>query len=277
MTDAVRRGQIEPVGAMWVEPDCNVPSGEALVRQITMGWRWFRDHLGVEVDGIFLPDVFGYPSQLPQLARLAGLRWFCTQKISWNRVNRFPHHSFWWEGLDGTRLFTHFPPADTYNAELTAAQLGRHVTAFAEPRWATRSLMLFGYGDGGGGPTRALLERARRVADVDGLPPVRQERVAEFFSAAVEEAEAAGDRVPVWVGELYLEMHRGTYTTQGFVKAGNRRAQEGLREAELWSALRAAEDGWDVWPEEGLSAGWKETLTQQFHDILPGLVDHMGL
>jgi alpha-mannosidase len=264
---AAARGQVEPVGAMWVEPDCNLPSGESLVRQITVGQRWWRDHLGVEVKGVFLPDVFGYAAGMPQLLKLAGLDWFCTQKISWNRVNRFPHHSFWWEGIDGSTVFAHFPPADTYNAELTAEQLLRHVHRFTDHASATSSLMLYGYGDGGGGPTEQLLRRALQVRSVEGLPPVQQGTIQSFFDGAIAEAEARGDEVPRWVGELYFEMHRGTFTSQADAKRGNRVGERLLRDAELWSALTLPAGRW---PRAELERLWRTLLTLQFHDILPG-------
>jgi alpha-mannosidase len=268
LRERVAAGQIEPVGAMWVEPDCNLPSGESLARQIIHGWRWFRDHLGIESRGLFLPDVFGFSAQLPQLARLAGLEWFTSIKMSWNDLNRFPYNTFWWEGLDGSRLFTHFPPSDTLSATLAARQLlvGQQV----DKGPPILSLALFGYGDGGGGPTRELLQRARRVADLEGLPRVRMQTLDEFFADAQAAADVDGDQVPVWSGELYLETHRGCYTTHADAKRGNRRAQESLREVELWWALRAADRGFLSWPQAALDEAWTTMLALQQHDILPG-------
>ena len=274
MLAAVRRGQLEPVGAAWVEPDCNVPSGESMIRQLVHGWRWFRDHVGVEVDGVFVPDVFGYPASLPSLLAGSGLTWFSTQKISWSRVNRFPHHSFWWRGVDGSRVFAHFPPADTYNAELSVEQLRRHVERFNDHRTAATSLALFGFGDGGGGPTRQLVERAALVRNVEDLPTLELGTVEAFHRAAVAEIEAvdaAGGEAPMWSGELYLEMHRGTYTTHRDAKGGNRRMEHLLVEAETWWSARCLEaGGWSSYPQAELDAAWKEVLTLQFHDILPG-------
>ncbi len=222
-----REGRFVPVGGMWVESDTNMPGGEALARQFVAGDRFFREELGVESDGVWLPDSFGYSAALPQIAVAAGRRWFLTQKISWNETNRFPHHTFAWEGIDGTRIFTHFPPVDTYGAELSAAELARAQRQFAEKGRARTSLVPFGWGDGGGGPTREMLAAAARTRDLEGSPRVTLSSPSEFFAAA--EAEYAAP--PVWSGELYLEFHRGTYTSQARTKRGNRRSEHLLREA----------------------------------------------
>ena len=263
--DHVRTGGFIPVGGMWVEPDTNMPGGEALARQFVHGKRFFLDEFGIETREAWLPDSFGYSAALPQLIAHAGARWFLTQKISWNRTNRFPHHTFHWEGIDGTRIYTHFPPADTYEAELTAAELAHPEHTFAEHGRATRSLIPFGHGDGGGGPTRDMLARAYRTADLEGSPRVRLETPAAFFTAA----EAENPRPPVWTGELYLEAHRGTYTSQARTKQGNRRNEHLLREAELWWATAATRHGLD-YPHQQLDRLWKTVLLGQFHDILPG-------
>jgi alpha-mannosidase len=262
----VAEGRFEVVGSMWVEADCNVPSGESLIRQIVHGRRFFRDELGVDTDNLWLPDVFGYAASLPQVLAAAGIRHFLTQKISWNQVNRFPHHTFWWEGIDGTRVFSHFPPADTYNGDFSVAQLQHGASSFAEKALCDRSMYLYGWGDGGGGPTEDMLERARRVADLEGLPMVELTGARAAFEAL--EAEVPGDELPVWVGELYLEMHRGTYTTHGEVKRANRTQELALRDAELWSAAA----GIDV--AEELDVAWKQLLLHQFHDIIPGSSIH---
>jgi alpha-mannosidase len=263
--EAAKAGQWAPVGGMWVETDGNLPSGESLARQFAIGKRFFLEEFGVDCQGAWLPDSFGYSAAYPQLARLAGMRWFLTQKISWNQTNRFPHHTFWWEGIDGSRIFTHFPPADTYNGTLTAAELARAVANYAEKGIGTTSLLPFGHGDGGGGPTREMLERARRVADLEGSPRVVIEHPDAFFAAAEQEYPHA----PVWSGELYLELHRGTFTTQARTKAGNRRAERLLREAEQWAAAASVQRGAD-YPYERLDRLWKSVLLHQFHDILPG-------
>ena len=207
--------------------------------------------------------MFGFTAALPQIFRRAGVEWFLTQKLSWNQYNVMPHHSFRWEGIDGSRVFAHFPPADTYGGNMTVDELRKGVDRFLDHGIASRSLYPFGHGDGGGGPTAEMLEAARRMRDLDGVPPVVIEGPRAFFEAAAGEAADW----PVWVGELYLELHRGTYTTHADVKLGNRRGEHALREAELWAAtvLPAAE-----YPGTELEEAWKMLLLHQFHDILPG-------
>jgi alpha-mannosidase len=262
MKTRIAEGRLEPTGSMWVEADCNIPSGESLVRQIVYGKRFYLDELGIETNDVWLPDVFGYSAALPQIMARSGIRWFLTQKLSWNQYNVLPHHSFLWEGIDGSRVFTHFPPADTYGGNMSVRELRYSVANFKDHERATRSLYLFGWGDGGGGPTAEMLESARRLADIDGLPRLTMEGPRRFFT----EAEAEIDDPAVWVGELYLELHRGTYTSQAATKAGNRRAELALREAELWSATLAGPDD----PGAELEELWKLLLLHQFHDIIPG-------
>ncbi|MFJ2911354.1 glycoside hydrolase family 38 C-terminal domain-containing protein [Streptomyces sp. NPDC087228] len=264
---AVADGQWVPVGSMWVESDANMPGGEALARQLVHGKRFFERELGVETEEIWLPDSFGYTAAFPQLARLAGVKWFLTQKLSWNQSNKMPHHTFWWEGIDGTRVFTHFPPVDTYNAQFHGLELAHAERNFAEKGVATRSLVPFGWGDGGGGPTREMMEKARRLQDLEGSPRVGIESPSAFFAAAEEEY---GALAPVWSGELYLELHRATYTTQAKTKQGNRRSEHLLREAELWATAAALRTSGHPYPYERLDRLWKTVLLHQFHDILPG-------
>ncbi|MFJ6726535.1 alpha-mannosidase [Streptomyces sp. NPDC091281] len=265
--EAVARGQWVPVGGMWVESDGNLPGGEAVARQLVHGKRFFIDNLGIETKGVWLPDSFGYNAAYPQLAKLAGNEWFLTQKISWNQTNRFPHHTFWWEGIDGTRIFTHFPPVDTYNASFSGEEMDLAVRNYAEKGAGTRSLAPFGWGDGGGGPTREIMERARRLADLEGSAKVVVEHPDAFFAKARAEYPDA----PVWNGELYLELHRATYTSQARTKQGNRRSEHLLREAELWATTAALHhpDRF-AYPYERLDRLWKTVLLHQFHDILPG-------
>ena len=269
MQEAAKAGQWLPVGGQWVEADGNLPGGEALARQLVHGKRFFIDEFGVDCQGVWLPDSFGYTAAYPQLARLAGMQWFLTQKISWNQTNKFPHHTFWWEGIDGSRIFTHFPSADTYNGTFEGSELAHAVRNYADKGGGTRSLLPFGHGDGGGGPTREMLERARRVRDLEGSPRVEITSPDAFFAAAQEEYAEA----PVWSGELYLELHRATFTSQARTKAGNRRSEHLLREAELWAASAAVhapiDDPYD-YPYDELDRLWKVVLLHQFHDILPG-------
>jgi alpha-mannosidase len=263
--ERIESGQFVPVGGMWVEADTNMPGGEAMVRQFVHGKRYFAEKFGMDTAEVWLPDSFGFSAALPQLIALSGSRYFLTQKISWNKVNRFPHHTFLWEGIDGTRVFTHFPPVATYNSDLSGAELALASRQFADSARANHSLVPFGWGDGGGGPTRETLERARRTADLEGSPQVRIESPAAFFSRA----EADYTDPPVWWGELYLELHRGTYTSQARIKQGNRRSEHLLREAELWAATATIRTG-AAYPYQELDRLWKTVLLHQFHDILPG-------
>ncbi|MEY9952063.1 alpha-mannosidase [Leifsonia sp. EB34] len=261
----VAEGRFVPVGGMWVESDTNLPGSEAMARQFVEGKRFFREELGYEPREVWLPDSFGYSGALPQIAREAGMDHFLTQKISWNETNRFPHHTFEWEGIDGTRIFTHFPPVDTYNSILSGGELAHAEQNFADKGRANTSLVPFGFGDGGGGPTREMVAAAARTADLEGSPTVRVAAPSAFFAAA----RAEFDPAPVWAGELYLEFHRGTYTSQARTKQGNRRSEALLHEAELWAATATVRTG-AAYPAEELRAAWRTVLLQQFHDILPG-------
>ncbi|MFE4817031.1 alpha-mannosidase [Streptomyces sp. NPDC056704] len=263
---AVADGNWAPVGGMWVEADGNLPGGEALARQLIHGKRFFIEHFGIETKGVWLPDSFGYNAAYPQLAKLAGNDWFLTQKLSWNQTNKLPHHSFWWEGLDGTRIFTHFPPVDTYNVEFSGKEMAHAVRNYQDKGRGTTSLAPFGHGDGGGGPTREMMERARRLANLEGSAKVRVEHPDAFFATARE--EIPGDQV--WSGELYLELHRATYTSQARTKQGNRRSEHRMREAELWATTAAVNAPGYSYPYEKLDRLWKTVLLHQFHDILPG-------
>lgn len=262
--EKVKSGQWEINGAMWVEADCNITGGESLVRQILYGKRFWQQEFGVDTDTLWLPDVFGYAASLPQILQKSGVKYFLTQKISWNQTNKFPHHTFWWQGIDGTRVFTHFPPADTYNGNCTPRELAYNVHNFRDHDRAKRSLYVFGYGDGGGGPTVEMLENLRRLGNVDGMPKTQAGTVSSFFAKALEEADDA----PVWVGELYLELHRGTYTTQARNKRNNRKCEFLLRDAEFLACLRP--NGIQQYPAADLDRAWKLVLTNQFHDIIPG-------
>ncbi|MFT3970088.1 MAG: glycoside hydrolase family 38 C-terminal domain-containing protein [Micropruina sp.] len=262
---AVAEGRFVPVGGMWVECDAVLPGGEALIRQFAYGQRFFREEFGLECSGAWLPDSFGYSAALPQLLRGAGFEWFLTQKISWNERNRFPHHTFWWEGIDGSRIFTHFPSMDTYNSELNAEELARAARQYREKAVGSTSLAPTGYGDGGGGTTREMIARAKRLADLEGSPRVSWEAPDAFFARARAELPEPA----VWRGELYLERHRGTYTSQHAMKQGNRRSEALLAEAELWSAVAAVRAG-HPYPYDALDRVWRDVLLHQFHDILPG-------
>lgn len=263
--EKVAVGQFVLVGGQWVEPDTNMPGGESTVRQLVHGKRFFLEEFGVETTEVWLPDTFGYTASLPQIVRLSGSVWFMTQKISWNQTNAMPHHTFWWEGIDGTRVFTHFPPIETYNAELSPAELAHAQRTYRDHGAGTVSLAPFGWGDGGGGPTREMVAAAHRQSDLDGSPRVQLGTPREFF----EQARAERDELPVWSGEMYLELHRGTLTSQLRTKQGNRRVERLLREAELWSTTATVTSA-HPYPYEDLERIWRRTLLLQFHDILPG-------
>jgi len=263
--DRVAAGQWIPVGGTWIEPDCNLPSGESLVRQFLHGQRFFERELGRRCNEFWNPDVFGYNGQLPQIMRGAGIERFLTQKLSWNRFNQPPYHTFTWQGIDGSEVLAHFPPADTYNAEATVAELRRSAREYKDHDRSRHSLLVFGYGDGGGGPTPDMLETLRRVGDLEGLPRTTITTSDAFFDALAADAED----VPTVVGELYFEYHRGTYTNQAAVKLGNRTGERALHDAEAIAAIAHRETG-AAYPAERLTELWQTLLTNQFHDILPG-------
>ncbi|WP_374686578.1 glycoside hydrolase family 38 C-terminal domain-containing protein [Promineifilum sp.] len=290
----VAEGRWEPIGGMWVEADCNISGPESLARQLVLGRRFFRDRFGPAAESpvLWLPDVFGYAWNLPQLIREAGLEYFFTIKIGWNQTNQMPFDSFWWQGLDGTRVLTHFStapegPGDaggggtggfqtrpynlrataTYNANLTPfAALGSWVKLKHKATQRTM-LMAYGYGDGGGGPTREMNETAGALRHFPGLPRVTQGRVIDFFRQL--EAESGGE-LPVWNSELYLEIHRGTYTTQSRNKRANRRSEFLLHDAEFLAALATTLDPAYAYPHEMLRRAWELVCLNQFHDIIPG-------
>jgi len=258
-------GRFVPVGGMWVESDTNMPGGEALARQLLAGKSFFMREFGVEPLEVWLPDSFGYTAAFPQIVSAAGSKYFLTQKISWNETNTMPHHTFNWEGIDGTQVFTHFPPVDTYNSLLSGEELARAQRQYSEKGASNVSLVPFGYGDGGGGPTREMLAAAERTKSLEGSPSVRIATPRAFF----EEAKDSYPNPPVWSGELYLEFHRGTYTSQAKTKSGNRRSEHLLREAELWATVAFLRTG-ATYPYDRLEAAWQTVLLNQFHDILPG-------
>jgi alpha-mannosidase len=263
--ERVLEGRFVPVGGMWVESDTNLPGGEAMARQFVAGKGFFLREFGIDTPEVWLPDSFGYSAAMPQIVRASGSRYFLTQKPSWNETNVMPHHTFAWEGIDGTRVFTHFPPVDTYNAILSAEDLHRAQRQYKEKGDANTSLVPFGYGDGGGGPTREMVAAAERTRSLEGSPTVEMASPLSFF----ERAEAELPKPPVWSGELYLEFHRGTYTSQARTKRGNRRSEHLLREAELWATAASIRAGLE-YPWAELDEAWHTVLLNQFHDILPG-------
>ncbi|PLT47021.1 Alpha-mannosidase [Paenibacillus pasadenensis] len=263
--ERVAEGRWEVQGAMWVEPDVNIPGGEALVRQILYGKRFFLQEFGVETETLWLPDVFGYTGSLPQLLASSGVRYMMTQKLSWSVYNQHPHHSFIWEGIDGTGILTHLPPEDTYNSPAAPRSLAKIERDYLDKGVSGHALMLFGIGDGGGGPGEEHLERLSRLSNLSGLPPAKQETSLAFFRK-LEEEEPLLERHR---GELYLEKHQGTLTTQARSKRYNRLMELALRETEFAASLALALGG-EGYPGEMLERIWKEVLLYQFHDIVPG-------
>jgi alpha-mannosidase len=266
--ERIESGQWIVVGGTWIEPDCNIPSGESLCRQFLFGQRYFQREFGVRCREFWNPDVFGYNGQLPQIMHLAGITRFLTQKLSWNRFNKPRHGTFIWQGIDGSEVLAHFPPADTYNAMMSGpegnvAWLRANAAQFKDHDRAHQGAMLFGYGDGGGGPTKDMLETLRRCADLQGLPRFKQRSSDEFFTLIEKDLTDP----PLQVGELYFEYHRGTYTSQALVKRNNRKAENLLHDLEfLATAIAPA----PAYPRKQINELWEVLLLNQFHDILPG-------
>ena len=258
----VREGRWEIQGGMFVEADCNLISGESMIRQFLHGKNFFRDEFRVNVRNLWLPDVFGYSAAMPQIIRKAGCDYFLTQKISWSQVNKFPYHTFRWIGVDGTEVLTHFPPEDTYNGTATAVLRLKGANQFNEAGFLPGFMSLVGIGDGGGGPSENHLERARILHDLRDCPKSQW----QFASDSFELLAKYRGQLPEWHGELYLEMHRGTLTTQSRTKRGNRKCEQALAAWETFAAGLPASE----WPRGQLDTAWKTVLLNQFHDIIPG-------
>ncbi len=263
--EAIRKGQWIADGAMWVEPDTNMASGEALVRQLLYGRAYYRDVLGVDSTILWLPDTFGYTGALPQILQGCGVKYLVTQKIFWsyNEGDQFPYHYFTWEGIDGTDVTAFLPTSYTYQTDPT--EIAKVWKGRVQERDLDAFLLPFGYGDGGGGPTRDHIEYMLREENLEGLPKVRPADPLTFF----KEMEEEGGPVNTYTGELYFSAHRGTYTSQAKVKKNNRLAELALRDMEIWgSAARRLKDA--AYDTQEAGDLWKELLLHQFHDILPG-------
>ena len=266
LVTAVKSGRFIPVGGLWVEMDGNIPSGESFCRQMLYGQQEFMKSFGRYCDVFWLPDTFGYSAQLPQLMRQAGMERFLTQKMSWNLVNKFPHHSFLWEGIDGSAVLTHFPPADSYACEISVKEAMHSANNFADKGRSSVGLWLYGYGDGGGGVDEAMLQRLSRLSDVTELPKVKPSSPSSFFDIL----EAERENLCVWRGELYLELHNGTYTSQAKVKTANRRMELALRDVEMLEAIKLLSGSGPEMEVRNWETEWKKVLLNQFHDVLPG-------
>jgi alpha-mannosidase len=274
---SVKKGNWEIIGGMWVEADCNVTGSESLARQFLLGRTFFREHFGMDVESpiLWLPDVFGYSANLPQLIKLAGLKYFFTSKISCNQYNRHPYDTFNWQGIDGTRVLTHFAttPYDesakfsTYNGMVTPMDVMGTWTTFQQKELHQQLLLAYGYGDGGGGPTREMLENIRELNNFPSMPRLHQGSAGEFFKKL---ETACDNNLPVWNGELYLELHRGTYTTQSRNKRENRKAEFLMHDTEFLATLASIIDKKYSYPAADLRKAWELICLNQFHDIIPG-------
>ncbi|CAN5124673.1 glycoside hydrolase family 38 C-terminal domain-containing protein [soil metagenome] len=261
MKHAVASGRLEIQGSFWIEPDTNLPSGESLVRQAIVGRRFLKDEFGLTDDQLrlcWLPDTFGYNGNLPQILRKSGMDWFQTIKLAWNKVNDFPHRTFHWEGIDGSSVLVHMPPEGDYNSRGAADGLLAGLAKYPE-RALNTALLVYGSGDGGGGPGEIHHEVVAREQNLRGLPRVRHSTAADFFRA-LEQREVGHTHV----GELYLETHQGTYTTQAQIKRHNRLVERKLHEVEALAVI-VGDDSRPVLEER-----WREVLLNQFHDIIPG-------
>ncbi|KAF8475945.1 glycosyl hydrolases family 38 N-terminal domain-containing protein, partial [Kalaharituber pfeilii] len=270
----VHEGKFQFIGGSWVEHDTNMPSGESLVRQFLLGQRYFQSRFGSRCKTFWLPDTFGYSPQLPQLCRLAGMTRFLTQKLSWNNINKFPHTTFNWIALDGTQVLCHMPPAETYTSMAHFGDMKRSVSQHKSLDNDETSLLVFGHGDGGGGPTVEHIEKLRRcrgISDTVGLlPRVHMGDSVDDFFSRLEGKVISGQKFATWYGELYFELHRGTYTTQSNNKKFNRKAEVLMREVETMAAYASITDKDYQYPKKDIDHLWRMICLCQFHDCLPG-------
>lgn len=278
----VKDGNWEVDGGMWLEADCNIPSGESLVRQILVGSRFIKEEFNKDVEYLWLPDVFGYSWALPQILKKSGIDMFMTTKISWNQYNRMPHDTFKWRGIDGSEILTHFittpepwsQPGSwfyTYNGRLTPKTVKGVWDAYTDKGITNDLLVSYGFGDGGGGVNREMLEYRKRLDKMPGLPNVKTGKASEYFRCLKEKVEKTDEYVHTWDGELYLEYHRGTYTSQAYTKMMNRKLELLYRETEWLSSVAClTNNDWSLYDNNEITKGWKTILRNQFHDIIPG-------
>ncbi|KAI0248419.1 glycoside hydrolase family 38 protein [Lactifluus subvellereus] len=273
--EKVRAGMFYPIGGSWVENDANMPSGEALARQMIFGQRYFESRFGLRSRVGWLPDSFGLTGALPQIIRGAGMDYFFTQKLSWNNINVFPHSTFNWVGIDGTQVLCHMTPVDTYNAQATAGDIKKALTNHKNLESSSASLLVFGNGDGGGGPLAKMLENLRRLRGTANtsreLPVVHMGPSVDEFFDHLKTSSDAGRKLPNWRGELYLEFHRGTYTSHGSIKKGNRKSEILLRDAEHVATLASLFKSENYqYPKQALDDSWEKVLLNQCTQLLPG-------
>lgn len=272
--ERIKEGQWEITGGMWVEPDTNIPSGESLVRQFVYGKRFVREEFGKEMKLVWLPDVFGYSGAFPQIMKKCGMKYFMTTKISWNQYNHFPYDTFMWRGIDGTEIFTHFITTledgswfYTYNGHMDPEEVTGIWKNYKDKDKNDELLIAFGWGDGGGGPTREMLEQSRVMKNIPGIPKVEITSAETYFEKIYQNTDH--EKLGKWDGELYFELHRGTYTSQAANKRYNRKSENLLHDIEAMTVM-AWLDGRCEWPKEVLDKMWERVLLNQFHDILPG-------
>lgn len=264
LKEKIKQGKFEVAGGMYVEPDCNIPAAESLVRQLLYGQHYYREKFGITVENCWLPDVFGNSWILPQILKKAGVKYFVSNKMStWNDTNRFPHNHFIWKGIDGSEVYACVPPTHFISWN-TPQQIVENWESLQDKNACGETMNMFGYGDGGSGATEEMIEYMNRLNDVPGLPAVRHIRGDEFLKQNLE----GNDKLECWDGELYLEMHRGTFTTKGILKKLNRQLEFLLRDAELLCTVASLEGF--KYPYEVIKAAWKKLMINQFHDILPG-------
>ncbi|CEM62878.1 alpha-mannosidase [Treponema phagedenis] len=275
----IKNKRWEPEGGMWVEADCNLPSGESFVRQFIHGKKFFKEEFGVDNKILWLPDVFGYSASLPQICKKCGIDYFMTTKITWSQINKLPYDTFNWKGIDGTELFTHFVTGIDYESQKEGhfttynGFLDPSTTRGAWERYQHKDinqdvLISYGHGDGGGGPTHEMLEHGKRlVNDLPGLPQLHQSFVGEYFDDLYKRVKN-NKKLPLWAGELYLEYHRGTYTSMARNKRGNRKSEHLLQSLEFFASWAKTLGG--SYPQTEIYDNWTTVLTNQFHDILPG-------
>jgi alpha-mannosidase len=262
--EKVKKGQWIPTGCAWVEMDCNLAGAESLVRQFLFGTRFFKDEFNYTPQCLWLPDVFGYSGALPQILKRSGMDYFLTQKISWSQFTVFPHHTFMWEGIDGSQVLSHFLPTNDYNAKLRGSEVITAARRYKQKDRSPIQATLYGWGDGGGGPTKEMLEHLSRYKNLEGVPKLVPMSPEKFFKKIQTESVD----LPKWVGELYLEFHRGTFTTMAANKKFNRQSELLLRDTEALSAISTLFGG--SYAQKELNAAWKTVLLNQFHDIIPG-------
>ena len=277
ITEKIKEGRWEPIGGMWVEADCNLSGAESLARQFLLGRTFFREHFGKDAESpiLWLPDVFGYAWALPQLIRQAGLKYFMTIKIGWSQYNRLPYDTFLWQGIDGMRILTHFSTvkeygsvfASTYNAMANGREALGTWQNFQQKELHKDLLMAYGFGDGGGGPTRQMLANIEVMKEFPSLPQVKQSSAKQFFESI--EPLTDSKMMPIWNGELYLEYHRGTYTTQSRNKRANRKSEFLLHDTEFIATYASLITNYQ-YPITAFQTAWRTVCLNQFHDIIPG-------